>query len=98
MSSHKRLRVCPQPKPLKAVLLGECTIICNGYATCTAVTPILELARLMIARGVDPRTPLKIYRGKILAVRVRSIGMAAALRVAPHGSGCRGRSFPRHAG
>src|SRR5262245_54662241 len=87
MSSHTRLPVGPQPKPLKAVLLGECTVVCNGYATCTAVAPILELARLMIARGVDPRTPLKIYRGKILAVRVRAVGVAAGLQINGKGNG-----------
>lgn len=82
-----RLHVCAQPKPLKAILLGECTVVCDGFAACTASAPVLELSRLMIARGVDPKTPLRVYRGKTLAIRVRAIGVAAGLRVAPHGSG-----------
>jgi len=87
MSTHTRTYARPQQKPVRAFLLGECTVVCNGYPTCTSFAPILDLARLLIARGVDPRTPLKVYRGKVLAVRVRTIGVAAALRVAPHGSG-----------
>jgi hypothetical protein len=87
MSSHTRDSVCTQRKPLRAILLGECTVVCDGYSTCTASAPVLELARLLISRGVDPRTPLRIYRGRVLAVRVRTIGVAAGLQINGKGNG-----------
>src|SRR5437868_3032071 len=76
-----------KPQAIRGQLIGDHTVIAPGFATCTANTPILELARLMVARGVDPRTALEIYRGKVLAIRVRSIGEAANLRTATHGTG-----------
>jgi hypothetical protein len=77
------------PQAIRASLLGEHTIVAPGVATCTASAPILELARLLIARGVDPTTALRIYRGDTLALRVRTIGEAAGLQINGKGNGCK---------
>jgi hypothetical protein len=44
-------------------------------------SPLLDLCRALVERGVDPTTPLEAYRGKVLCLRVRSIGEAASLRI-----------------
>jgi len=44
-------------------------------------SPLLDLCRALVERGVDPTTPLEAYRGKTLCLRVRSIGEAANLRI-----------------
>src|SRR6516164_9622984 len=50
-------------------------------------TPVLALCRELIAAGHDPSRPLHAYRDGVLALRIRSIGEAARLRVATHGVG-----------
>ena len=55
--------------------------------TVKAESPVLGLCRKLIAAGYDPATPLNVYRGKTLALRIRSIGEAAGLRVASDLSG-----------
>lgn len=66
----------------------------SGSDTCTALgitvktpAPVLELSKALIKCGIDPATPLDAYRGKILCLKVRSIGEAARLRTATHGVG-----------
>lgn len=49
--------------------------------TVTAAVPILALCRKLIDAGHDPATPLDVYRGKTLALRIRSIGEAAAIEI-----------------
>jgi hypothetical protein len=58
----------------------------TNYAEARGVTvrspsPVLDLARKLIAAGHDPATPLAAWRGPTLCLRVRSIGDAARLRV-----------------
>ena len=48
---------------------------------------MLALCRQLIAAGHDPRLPLEAWRGLVPCLRVRSIGEAAQLRLATHGSG-----------
>ena len=36
---------------------------------------------MLIAAGHDPRRPLEVFRGPVLALRIRSIGEAAGLTV-----------------
>jgi hypothetical protein len=50
-------------------------------------SPLLMLCRALIAAGVEPSTSLAAYRGDTLALKVRAIGEAAGLEVAPHGVG-----------
>jgi len=47
--------------------------------------PSLDACRVLIARGIDPATPLEMYRGTMLALRVRSIGEGARLTVREDG-------------
>ena len=68
--------------------------VIEGAEQCTALgqrvqasTPVLALCRELIAAGHDPSRPLHAYRDGVLALRVRSIGEAARLRVATHGVG-----------
>jgi hypothetical protein len=43
--------------------------------------PVLALCRALIATGIDPVTPMHVYRGATLALLVRSIGEASQLDV-----------------
>lgn len=49
--------------------------------------PALELCRKLIARGVDPQTPLHVFRGSVLALRIRAIGEGARFEVGNNGCG-----------
>ena len=44
-------------------------------------SPVLDLARRLVAAGHDPAMPLEAWRGSTLCLSVRSIGEAARLRV-----------------
>lgn len=70
----------PQVATIRAEVLG--TGICEACGiTARGSAPVLTLCRLLIAAGHDPRSRLEAWRGSMLAVRVRSIGEAANLRV-----------------
>jgi hypothetical protein len=65
-----------------------------GTDTCTALditaeggTPVLALCRKLIEAGHHPTARLNVYRGETLALRIRSIGQAAQLRVGGQGVG-----------
>jgi hypothetical protein len=47
----------------------------------------LELCRKLIASGVDPQTPLHVYRGSVLALVIRAIGEGAQLVVTTNNQG-----------
>jgi hypothetical protein len=49
--------------------------------------PALELCRRLIELGVDPQTPLHVYRGSVLALVIRAIGEGAELRAATNHQG-----------
>ena len=66
----------------------------RGSTTCTSDNvvvhgdaPILALCRQLLAAGLNPDQALEVFRGSTLAVRVRSIGEAAALEINAKGSG-----------
>jgi hypothetical protein len=68
----------------------------DGSDTCNACgiaghgnAPVLDLCRRLVAAGFDPATPLKVYRGEILCLTVRSIGEGARLEINGEGSGFR---------
>jgi hypothetical protein len=74
---------------LMAQLVGSSTVIVRalGVTSC-GDSPVLELCRNLVAAGLDPATPLEVYRaGGVLALQVRSIGEAAELEINPRGYG-----------
>jgi hypothetical protein len=66
--------------PLFAELSGSDTCTCSGM-TGHGNAPVLALCRQLIAAGLDPDQALEVYRGAVLALRVRSIGEGAQLTV-----------------
>jgi hypothetical protein len=76
--------------PIRAELSGSACASACGVAVCSG-SPVTALCRQLVAAGYDPRTPLEVYRGKTLCLRVRSIGEAAGLEIAAHGVGFRKR-------
>jgi len=72
---------------IEAELSGnECRardIVTRGHA------PVLAMCRALVGAGYDPGRPLHVYRGKTLALKVRSIGEGARLRVSSSGTGFR---------
>jgi hypothetical protein len=72
--------------PIHATLIGSNRCDAEGI-TARGNTPVLNLCRALLAAGDDPRSPLHAYRGDVLALKVRSIGEGAKLRVATHGVG-----------
>jgi hypothetical protein len=69
-----------QTNPIEAQLFGstECrwrSIITRGQA------PVLAMCRALIGAGFNPSRPLHVYRGNVLALKVRSIGEGARLTV-----------------
>lgn len=83
----------PARQVIRAELLGENTCTALGIVA-KANTPILELCRKLIAAGHGPGSQLDIYRGETLALRLRSIGAAAALEINGEGTGFRLRRAP----
>jgi hypothetical protein len=76
------------PKTIKVTFVGANTVRAGTMTVCSS-SPILELARQLLAAGYDPATPLEVHRGDILALCVRSIGEAASLEINGHGNGFR---------
>ena len=77
--------------PIRAELFGsdQCRaegIVARGNA------PVLELCRKLIAEGYDPSALLHVYRGDKLALRISSIGSAAASEINSKGTGLIARS------
>src|SRR5262245_22543025 len=68
------------PQAIRADLVGSSTCSAAGI-TATSNTPVLVLCRRLLAAGLDPDTAVLVYRGAVLALRVRSIGEAARLTV-----------------
>jgi hypothetical protein len=71
-----------KPAPvIRGELIGS--NLCNtaGF-TVTSAAPVPALCRTLLAAGFNPDQSVEIYRGAILALRVRAIGQAARLAVA----------------
>jgi len=71
--------------PIRAKLAGA---ICTALGiTAKSDSPVLALCQKLIDAGHDPSAPLEVYRGDMLAMRVKSIGQGAQLKVdvAPSG-------------
>jgi hypothetical protein len=83
---------------LRAELSGS-TICSAAGQVAIGHTPVLALCRALIEAGHDPATPLEVYRGNILALRIRSIGTAAGLTVDESRTAfARWKAFPHAAG
>jgi hypothetical protein len=81
--------VTDAPLPIHA-----CLIEIGGIAECSAcgitvrgASPVIALCRKLIEAGYDPARPMEIFRGPVLALRARSIGEAARLKVSTAGNG-----------
>jgi hypothetical protein len=66
----------------------------SGSSVCSAAgqigighAPVLALCRELIAAEHDPATPVEVYRGDTVALRIRTIGEAAALEINAKGTG-----------
>jgi hypothetical protein len=49
--------------------------------------PALDLCRKLVAAGHDPATPMHVFRQGALALRIRTIGEGAKLRVTTNAAG-----------
>ena len=67
---------------IHAEIVGDNTCSALGI-TARATAPVLALCRALIGAGYNSATPLQAYRGDILCLTVRSIGLGAALEVRP---------------
>jgi len=85
-NAAKSIRPTPTLQAIRAALIGTETCKAAGI-TAHGSAPVLALCRRLVAAGHDPGTPLEAWRGDVLALRVRSIGEAARLRVATHSVG-----------
>jgi hypothetical protein len=63
----------------RASALGIEAIASRGDAV------VCALCRFLIEAGHNPKTPMEVYRGKTLALHVRSIGEGAKLTVSEAG-------------
>jgi len=57
-------------------------------------SPVLALCRKLVEVGHHPNTPIAVYRGDVLCLRIRSIGEAAQLEVNGEGTGFRPLAKP----
>jgi hypothetical protein len=81
-------------EPVCAELIGSDTCSIPAGITARGNTPILALCQKLIEAGCDPGRGLNVYRGDVLALRVRSIGEAAGLEINSKGSGFIKRRVP----
>jgi hypothetical protein len=71
---------------VRAELTGDDTASALGI-TVKSGSPILALCRKLVEAGHDPNTPLEAFRNGTLALRVKSIGLGAHLKMGSTGSG-----------
>jgi hypothetical protein len=94
----------PKREHVIAELVGDDSCRCQEIdAAVTANAPVLAMCRQLLATGVDPDTPLRVYRQGVLALKVRSIREGARLTVKTAGNGtpifslddgCKGAAAP----
>ena len=97
---HLAERNYPSPtsaiSAVRAELIGANCAIAPGIKA-HSPSPVLALCRALVEAGHNPATPLHIYRGDTLALKVRSIGEAARLEVNGEGTGFRPAPKPGRA-
>src|SRR5262249_10578513 len=74
------------PQTFIAELIGDSAATAAGI-TVTNTAPVLALCRALVDAGVDHGGRLEAYRGKVLALRVRSISEVARLDINSKGTG-----------
>src|SRR6516162_508718 len=94
----------PKQEHVIAELVGDDCCRCQEIdAAVTANAPVLAMCRQLLATGVDPDRPLRVYRRGALALKVRSIREGARLTVKIAGNGtpiftldypCKGAAAP----
>src|SRR6516162_3770555 len=78
---------CFKPETtLAAELIGDDTATACGI-TVRSTSPVLVLCRELIATGMTADAALTVFRHGTVALRVRSIGEAAALEINSKGTG-----------
>lgn len=81
-------KIQPRQEPVIAELVGDDSCRCREIgAPVTANAPVLAMCRQLLATGVDPDTPLCVYRRGVLALKVRSLREGARLTVKTAGNG-----------
>ena len=75
-----------QAEPIEAELIGSNECRARGITT-RGSAPVLALCRALVGADYDPDRPLHVYRDKVLALTVRSIGEGAKLTVRDSSSG-----------
>ena len=81
-SGFRHVGAPPAPQVfIRAELIGCNTCTALGISVCAAA-PVLAICRSLIAAGHDPHKQLRVYRGDVLCLTVRSIGEGAGLTVA----------------
>jgi hypothetical protein len=71
---------CCGREVIRAELTGTNCAEARGI-TVRSPSPVLDLARKLVAAGYHPATPLEAWRGSTLCLTVRSVYEAARLRV-----------------
>jgi hypothetical protein len=72
-------------RAIRAQMTGD---TCRALGITTqSDSPVLALCRKLVDAGHDPSMPLEVYRGDVLALRVKSIGQGAQLRIATNSTG-----------
>jgi hypothetical protein len=84
--NYKNLSSTTTQIAIRAELIGSDCCAVLGM-TERGMTPVLALCRRLIEAGHDPATPLEVWRGSTLCLRIRRIGEAAQLEPSPRGVG-----------
>src|SRR5262249_54124822 len=66
--------------PIEVELFGSDECRYRGITT-RGQAPALAMCRALLGSGFDPHRPLHVYRGNVLALKVRTIGEGAQLTV-----------------
>ena len=65
---------------ITAALIGADTARA-GDISCRGKSPVFALCRALLAAGADPSSKLECYRGDVLALTVKSVGIGAKLTI-----------------
>jgi hypothetical protein len=65
---------------ITATLIGNDTAQA-GDITCRDKSPVFALCRALLAAGADPNSKLKCFRGDVLALTVKTIGIGARFTI-----------------
>ena len=72
--------------PIRAKIINDDRCEAEGY-TVRGYSPVLAMCRKLVVAGYNPATPLHVYRGDVLALKVRSIGEGAQRTVEDNKTG-----------